>query len=352
MVTTSIREIASRFVISVTLIASLLFTLAGCSNDKPDDQREIRYAEFKIALSTMSHLAYANDFTSENGIQLVPISLEAGPDVIASLRSGADSSGIAGNIAIEPVAAMVGAGNDPVILATMLTSSSHVRLVTFEDNGITDDPSTLEGKTVGVVLDTIGETYLLGLLERAGFERSDIRIFNSRPTDLRASLIRGDLDAAILWDPFVAQTQRIYLDGVEAGSVEDRGEFRVFVDPSIFTLRMNVVTTQSKIDGHEAEITDFLSSLMEVEEYLEENPEAAQKQVEDWLGLETGDLDDFFEDTTFFVHFDRAIMEAELDAAVRRLKANDPTTRLPNSYDAYFDQSLLESIAPDRVVQP
>ncbi|KWV91761.1 ABC transporter substrate-binding protein [Erythrobacter sp. YT30] len=334
--------------ITLTLLAILALLLSGCE-DKPSERTTLPYAEFKIALSAMSFLAYNQGYTSENGIDLQPISLEAGPDVVASLSSASERSGVAGNIAIEPVAAMIAAQRDPVVIATVLTSDRHVQLVTFAESGITDDPATLRGKRIGFVANTIGETYLLGLLERAGLSRDDLETLNARPTDLRSALVRGDLDAAILWDPFIQQARRIYNQGIKAGTAEDRGELLALVDPTIFTLRMNVVTTREKLEGSREQLVGLLNALIETEGYIEENRAEAQASVETWLGLEAGDLGDFFSTTSFRVELQETELRDQLQVTVNRLRAANPTSFAPNDYSPFVDSTLLVEIAPDRV---
>src|SRR6202043_1965402 len=98
---------------------------------------------------------------------------------------------------------------------------------------------------IGVVLDTIGETYLDRLLTLGRLARSDVILVNSRPSEIRAALIRGNIDAGVLWDPFTEQTVRTYRRGIMNGTVVNRGQPAVLVNSKLFTTYLNVVTTRN-----------------------------------------------------------------------------------------------------------
>lgn len=328
-------------------LASLALLVAGC--DRAAENKSLRYAEFKVSFSAASHIALTSGSIAAQKLDFTPISVAAGPDVVAALRSSSASGADAGNLANEPVAAMIGAGSEPIILATVLSSAEDVKMVTFERNGITADPRTLKGKTVGVVLDTVGESYLVELLKRGGLTVSDVRLVNARPTELQSALVRGDLDAAVLWDPFITQAPRIYEAQRKSGAVRDRGAARVLLDKSLFTSRIHVVTTREHLADHRANLVKMLRALIASEAYVASNRAAAQREVETWLGLQSGDLGEFFRSTSFRVHIDRAGTEAALGAVLTRLRHKQPSTRIPTSFDPYFDPSLLREVDPSRV---
>lgn len=309
----------------------------------------VNFAEFKNPLSSVSHIAYVQGFTAQRGINLHPISVESGPDVIASLKSSSNTAAQTGNLAVEPIAAMIAAGSDPVVLATAITSSDHVKIVTFQSTGITSDPTTLKGKRIGVVLDTIGETYLDRLLKLGGLERSEVILINSRPSEIRAALIRGDIDAGVLWDPFMQQAVRLYQQGVKSGTVVNRGQPVVLVNSKIFTTYLNIVTTRKYLTPSRPALVALLRSMIDAETFISSNQFGASTMIEDWLGLERGDLREFFGTAKFEVRLDTPALKGELLGVLQHLAANDKTTTVPSNLAPFVDTSLLEEINPKLV---
>ncbi len=335
-------------IVRVTLAAVAAAALTSCAPDEPAPN-DFRYAEFVNVHSSHSHLALAQGFTEEEGLNFTSIGVPAGPDVIASLRSTSASAADAGNLAPEPVAAMIGAGDVPIIVGTAQTSNLSVRMVTFAGNGVTDDASTLSGKSIGVTLDTVGETYMTRLLASGGLTTSDVKVVNGRPSELVSALIRGDIEAAILWDPFTSQAQRIYAEQVDKSEIGDRGELAIYLDPELLALRIHVVTTADRLPENRENIVRMLRALIRTEAYIEGNRADAQTTVETWLGLETGDLTDFFDGTDFRVTLNETEIKADLNDILERLAAKQPSTVVPDNLDVYIDTSLLSEIDPDRV---
>lgn len=302
------------------------------------------FSEFKNPLSTVSHITATQKFAQQQGVALRVFGVESGPDVIASLKSRSPSAAQTGNLALEPVAAMIAAGSDPVVLATVITTSDHVKIVTFKSTGITDDPHTLKGKRIGVVLDTIGESYLDRILALAHLSRTDIVLVNSRPTEIRAALVRGDLDAGVLWEPFAPQAVRIYEQGRKSGTVKDRGDPVVLVNPNIFTTYLNVVTTKRYLTTARPALVALLRAMLDAEHYITTDRARARRLTEDWLGLQAGDLQDFFKTATFQVQLNVPALQTELRPVLEHLKSRDPGALNPKDLSPYIDPSLLQEI--------
>lgn len=342
-----------RFVVLAALTAAVL--LAGCKRQAASSEREgastIHLAQLPITYSSVTHLAESRGYTDEENLDCVIVSVPAGPDVMTALRARASSAPGAGTIAVTPVISMIAAGDEPVVLATTLFSNRAVRLVTFEETGVTEDATTLKGKSVGIVRNTVGDIYLSRLLAKAGLTQKDVRLVHGRPNELKALLVRGDLDAATLWDPFIKQTIREYGREVSAGNVGDRGEAKVHVDPELYTLSFNIVTTRQKLDANRAALRRLLQANIRAAEYITGNRAAAQRELEQWLGLREGDLDVFMRTTEFRVSLDVPVMKRWMSEEMAWLKAIRPDSKIPENFDAYVDSSLLRGIDPSRVTE-
>ncbi len=345
--------------IVITLLAGIAFVLpellrhqnSGSSNLRAGSS--LRFAQLPITYSAVTFLADANGYYRLPSLNYRSFSVPAGPDVVTALRGAGPTSADAGGIAVTPVVTMIGAGDQPVVLATTLTSNSQAKLITFQGLGILKDPATLKGKRIGVVKNTIGEIYLSRLLHKGGLNDTDVTIVNGRPADLRSLLVRGDIDAAVIWDPFIIQAERQYEGLLHEGRVRDRGKPVVFVDPTLYTLAFNIVTTRAKLAVRRVQLTQMLEGTIKAEAFIRAHPKEAQHELEQWLGLKSGDLDDFMATTDFHVYLNVPKMEQWMQEELAWLAKEQPGTVavMPHDFSSFVDASLLKSIDPSRVTQ-
>lgn len=305
---------------------------------------EFRAVELPISYSAVTHLAQSRGFVENAGLSYRVLSVPAGPDLINALRVKGTGRVDVGSIATTPVAVMIGAGDHPVVLATAITSPEQVQLVAFESSGITADPLTLRGKRIGFVGSTVGEIYLSRLLAKAALTENDIKAVNGRPADLKALLLRGDLDAAVLWDPFIAQVMR------EASLAEHKQSPKVFVEPGLYNLSFYIVAMAESIQDRREDLIRFLRACVSAGDAISADRMAAQKELERWLNLQEGDLDHFMETTSFRVHLDSEQVASDLRAELQWLQKRQPTAGIPESLEHYIDASLLEEVDASRIV--
>lgn len=337
----------------ITILGSL--TLLGCSgwfSREPGEptRRRLEAVELPITYSAVTHVAQAMGFMEEEGLDYRVVSVPAGPDLISALRMRGGRAADVGSIAVTPVVVMVGAGDHPVVLATLIQSNVRVQLVTLSGTGITDDPTSLKGKSVGFVGSTVGHIYLSRLLEKAGMTEEDVKGVNGRPADLRALLLRGDLDAAVLWDPFVTQFKREASDRASRDASWAGGEPRVYVDPDLYDLKFNVVAMKSNIERLRPSLLRFLRACIRGGDFIEGNRDESRQILEQWLNLEPGDLEEFLSTTSFRVGLHVRGMKSDMRAELEWLKRRDGSVRIPDDFTPYIDPSLLEEIDATRII--
>lgn len=344
--------------ICFTVVLAVVILQSACDTSSSDsggslsesvEKAEIRAVELPISYSAITHIAHVKGYVEEEGLDYRVISVPAGPDIISALRAGGAKAADLGSIAVTPIIVMIGAGDHPVVLATGIESDVQVQLVTFSGTGITDDPATLRGKAIGFVGSTVGEIYLSRLLEKGGLGEADIKAVNGRPADIKALLLRGDIDAAVLWDPFVSQAQREAKLRSETNSNWLGGEPRVYVDPSLYNLTFNVVAMKSKIEQIRPELVKFLRACVRAGDFIEANPEETRRILEEWLNLEDGDLEHFMTTTSFRVHLDAEQMKRDMRAELEWLRSRQPDTIIPDDLSPYIDTSVLSEVDSERV---
>lgn len=331
--------------------AAVVLSSCGPREQAVDAAGSLRFAQLPISDSAVTQLAQSKGFIKEAGLEYAAISVPAGPDVVSALKAPEGSGADAGGIAITPVVTMMGAHDQPVILATTLRSNYSAQLVTSTGTGITNDPATLRGKRIGIVRNTVGDIYLFKLLRRARLNYTDVTLVNARPPELRSLIIRGDIDAAVLWDPFLRQAVRGYREALAAKTTRARGEPSVFVDPALHTQVFNVVTTRDKLKSHRPALLKLLKALLKAEQYISNDRAGAQAETETWLGLVKGDLDEVFAKAEYRVSLDVPYLKQQMQEHFEWLRRQQPDTFVPTDFSPYIDASLLKSVAGDRVIE-
>lgn len=91
------------------------------------------------------------------------------------------------------------------ILAT-LSSSETARLVGRKDRGITT-PRDLVGKRIGVTQKSTSDFLLSRYLTLNGIDQASIKLVDLPPKDITNSLIKGEIDAGLTWEPFIHQAE-------------------------------------------------------------------------------------------------------------------------------------------------
>nr|WP_321237242.1 ABC transporter substrate-binding protein [uncultured Psychroserpens sp.] len=341
-------------ILIVTVFALVFFLGCKKSDDKKNNQisaseQKLYFAELPIAYSAVSHLAYIEKLYDDNNYEFKLMSLPAGPDVVASLRGRGEETAEAGSIAVTPVVYLASAGHQPIVLATTITSNHRVRIFTTNYTKISEDYINIKGKKIGVVLGTVGEIYLSRLLSKHGLSEQDITRINGKPAELKNLVLKGEIDAAVLWDPFLTQAKREYKNGIKLNKYPDRGQGEILLDSTLYTLAFNIVTTKEKLKTNREELVEMLEDLIESSELLNKDKAGSQRKLEKWLNLEDGDLDDFINTTDFEVYLDTSLMKNWIEEEYRWLKGLKPETVLPEDFSIFIDESLLKQIDETRV---
>lgn len=134
------------------------------------------------------------------------VKFESGGDVNTAFIAKAIDIGLAGS---SPVTRGLSAPNFipysvPWIHDVIGSAES---LVVRSKTGITT-VAGLKGKKIGTPFASTAHFSVLAALKLAGLKETDVRLVDLQPTDLLAAWSRGDIDAAYVWDPTLAQLRK------------------------------------------------------------------------------------------------------------------------------------------------
>jgi taurine transport system substrate-binding protein len=168
--------------------------------------------EVNIAFQTVvepSKIAQADgEYDKQTGWKTHWRKFESGGDVITAVASGDIQIGYVGS---SPLAAA--ASRDlPFETIFIAAEIGEAEALVVRNGSNIKTPQDLIGKKVAVPFVSTTHYSLLAALKHWGIDPKKVRILNLRPTEIAAAWLRGDIDAAYVWDPALGKVK-------ESGSV-------------------------------------------------------------------------------------------------------------------------------------
>lgn len=197
----------------VTLIMALVFLLAACggedktgtasakSDGKPQLVR-IGYQKYGT-LNILKADGALDRRLEELGVKVEWTEFPGGPQLLEALNVGSIDIGHTGEA--PPIFAQA-AGAPLVYLAHEPPSPNSEGLLVPKDSPI-QSVKDLKGKIVALNKGSNVHFLLVKLLEQAGVDYNEIETVYLPPADARAAFESGNVDAWVIWDPFLAAAQ-------------------------------------------------------------------------------------------------------------------------------------------------
>jgi NitT/TauT family transport system substrate-binding protein len=240
-------------------------------------------------------------------------------------------------VAETPFAFAALKGERVAVIATIHSSHLGHAILARRDRGILS-PGELKGKKIAATLGTTSHFFLDTMLVANGVSRKEVEVVDLKAELIPEALLRGDIDAASLFSPFLELAQK---------QLGDRAiSFR---DKDVYRYTFNVVTTADVIQKSPGKVTKMLRALLRAEEFARENPEEAQKIVSEFSGIAMDTIRATWLNANFSVILDQSLLLALEDESQWAIN-NRLTTALkvPNYLD-YIYLDGLKAVKADAV---
>jgi taurine transport system substrate-binding protein len=129
---------------------------------------------------------------------------ESGAKVATAMASGDVKVGVIGS---SPLAAAVSQGLD-LQLFWILDNINQAEAMVVRNASNVTKPADLKGKTIGVPFVSTTHYHTMFALQHWGINPSDVKILNMQPNQIVAAWERGDIDAAYVWNPALAELKK------------------------------------------------------------------------------------------------------------------------------------------------
>ena len=188
-----------RSLISLAVLAWILpiFSLAAAADKEITVGYQLVYNPWKVAIAN-------GEFEKATGYKIKWRKFDSGSKVIPAMALGDVHIALAGS---SPIAAGVSRGIDMKLFWITEDIASAEALVVRDGSGIAA-PQDLKGKKLGVPFVSTTHFHTLFALEQFGIQPKELTILNMQPNQIAAAWIRGDIDAAFVWDPALGRIKK------------------------------------------------------------------------------------------------------------------------------------------------
>ena len=318
----------------IMVVAIVLSSFVYLNSQKPYSGavENVSYANFDSEAHAFMYIAQDQNFFTSNGINLTIRSVGAGAAAINAVSSGTVDIIPSSDFSFVTNSAMQ--GKNLTVIATVDKSVS-IFLVARRDSGI-ENPADLNGKRIGLTLQSAGEFYLGRFLDLQGLNIHQVNLVNLPPAQYVNAITNGTVDAIVSIQPTVGTIQSQLGTNAVTWSLQSE-------QPAYLTL----VCRSDWATQHQDLVIRFLKSLSQAEDYLINHKAAAQAIVEKRLNETISQ--DTWSNNQYTLSLDQSLILAMRDEAQWLISNNlTNTTSVPNFLDYIFTNGL-ESVKPGAV---
>lgn len=287
-------------------------------------------------ISGIAIVAMEEGMFSKNGLNITQSNFTSGKQALNAVLGGAAQ--IATTAEAPTTAAAM--AKQPIAFVARMEYSDLKTLTSASANiGVAED---LKGKKIAFTAGSGSEVYTMALLAKAGLTSDDVELVNLRPQDMLPAMASGSIDAYNTWEPHISNGVKALTDMVT--QLDTSG---------VYSETFNIVVMQDYLEANPELVKAFLSSLIEAEGWMKDNPEKAIEVVATTVGMPVSDLAAIWDDYIFEVVLDQRQLDVlEAHAQWRLDSGNHPDGATMPDFSTVIFPEPLRSIAPARVKAP
>jgi taurine transport system substrate-binding protein len=185
---------------------------------------------------------------------------ESGAKVATAMASGDVKVGVIGS---SPLAAAVSQGVD-LQLFWILDSINQAEALVVRNGANISKPEDLKGKTIGVPFVSTTHYHMMFALQHWGVSPSSLKILNMQPNQIVAAWERGDIDAAYVWNPALAELKKSGKVLITSGDLTKLGK------PTFD----GIAVDRKWGEDHKEFMAKFVKAIADADEQYRKNPSA------------------------------------------------------------------------------
>jgi len=255
-----------------TLAAFALVLLLPSLGCVPGSAVEARLERLQISYSQWPGyyplvIAIEKGFLEKQGVEVELVTFRDTENHIAEVAAGKYDASL-----LSLGSSVVVAGRDPRFRVVLALDQSAGADAVVAGPGIRT-PADLRGKSVGTMLGSFGELFVLAMVRAGGLTPDDVTLVNITAPDVPAQLRAGKIDAGHTWEPYVSRATA-------------NGAHVVFTSRDSPGLIQDVAIFQHKtLRDRPAAVQGFVTAWLEAADFWLENPAAGDRIISQSLGI-------------------------------------------------------------------
>lgn len=271
------------------LAVGLIIPAIGFSaeNDKKADELRIGYQKSDPAFVLLKNGSYLENRLASLGVKVSWLEFPAGPQMLEGLNVGSIDFGTVGET--PPIFAQ--AANAKITYVGYKPASPKAEAIIVQENSPIKSVAELKGKKVALNKGSNVHYLLVKALENAGLKYSDIQPVFLAPSDARAAFESGNVDAWVIWDPFLAAAELT----IKAKTIKD--------GTSLVNNYQFYLAEESYASKKPEIVAIIFEELAKIDKAIANDPTSAAKTLSSINGLDAQALEKALSRATFSTHY-------------------------------------------------
>ena len=227
--------------------------------------------------------------------------------------------------------------NDNISIIGSFSRTYNEYLVWRADKGI-KSVKDLKGKKIGLPRRTLPEFYLGRFLDLRGISIRDVTLINLTPAQAAGAIANKNVDAVVIWEPYVSQIREQQTNGITSWSVHS-GQAMYGV----------LACRNDWIKQHPKLLKRVLNSLAQAEEYMVRHPTEAKAILKKQYKYDDAYVARVWPEHQFSLSLDQSLILAMEDEARWMIKNNLTTEKHIPDFMNYIYVDGLKAIKPETV---
>jgi NitT/TauT family transport system substrate-binding protein len=321
------------FILVIVLVFIFAFVFFLSPPPQPVPQESLTIAIGTPEPSLLTLIAEDQGYFKKYGLNVTIREYPAGTYAMKEL--------LAGNADLACAAEFVGVANSfqyqDLRIITTTAKIDNVFVIIRNDRGITR-PSDLKGKTIAVTKGTVAEFFLGRYLTLNRMDIHTITVLYLTPADVIKSVVSGESDAAIIWDPLASQIDQQLGRNSTTWNAQG-GQLYYWVTYT----RADVIRNRPEM------IRKYLHALADAETFLSTHPAEAKEIFRRHLIITEDSPDRFWNEYRFALSLDQGLIVEMEDEARWMAEQNMTGGRAAPSYLDLIYQDAMREVKPSAV---
>jgi NitT/TauT family transport system substrate-binding protein len=333
--------LVKRKTIIAILLGVILFSAAGIvvvtqlttPNKYTPSPARIALGTSPLDTSGLIWIAEERGYFAENGLNVEIKLFDAGKYAVHALLDGKLDVATAAEFVFVGTAMK----NERLQTIGSIAKQEFHYLIGRTDRGI-EKVSDLKGKRIGLSRQTSAEFYLGRYLQLQGMDLDDVTVVDLKPTQVEQSIIKGEVDAVLIWDPYAYSIQKSLGRNAVLWPVQ-RGQMMYWL----------LIAKREYVAQHPEQIERLLSSFNRAEQFAVNNPDKCKRIVQNRLQSDEAYVERIWPNTRLALSLDQGLIIAMEDESRWMIESDPISNRKMPYYPDYIYWQGLKSVKSSAV---